>query len=368
MKILFYTNVPSPYRVSFFNELGKHCDLTVLFETGSSTERDDTWKDYKFEFFRGIILKGIRTAVDSAFCPEIIKYLKKDTYDHIVVTQVASYTAIWAAVYMRMRNIPYCYEGDGGFVSSITGLKARLKRLVIGGAEYCFSTSELFDDYCRAYGAKNGKIYRYPLTSIEEKDVLPKPLTRVEKELYKKELGMTEEYILLSVGQFIYRKGFDILLQAVKELPENVGIYIAGGTPTAEFLEMKAKWNLERVYFVDFMKKDKLSKYYRAANIFVFPTREDIWGLVVNEAMAHGLPVISTNRCISALEMVDSGEEGYIVPVNDVNALKSAIVKILETNELRDHMAEKALKKMKMKYTIENMAQEHMEVFKKETR
>ena len=368
MKILFYTNVPSPYRVSFFNELGKYCDLTVLFEPSSSTERDDTWKNFKFEYFQGIILKGTRTAVDSAFCPEIIKYLKKNTYDHIVVTQVASYTAIWAAAYMRLRKIPYCYEGDGGFVSSTTGLKAMLKRLVIGGAKYCFSTSKHFDDYCTAYGAKEDKIYRYSLTSIEEKDVLHKPLTRVEKELYKKELGMKEEHILLSVGQFIYRKGFDVLLQAAKGLPENVGIYIVGGKPTAEFLEMKAKWNLERVYFIDFMKKNVLSRYYQAADVFVFPTREDIWGLVVNEAMAHGLPVISTNRCISASEMVNSGEEGYVVPVNDVEALKSAILEVLGADNLREQMAEKALKKIKMKYTIENMAQEHINVFKKETR
>ena len=43
MKILFYTNIPSPYRVAFFNELGKHCELTVVFETANSTERDDAW-------------------------------------------------------------------------------------------------------------------------------------------------------------------------------------------------------------------------------------------------------------------------------------------------------------------------------------
>ena len=56
VKILFLTNVPAPYRVDFFNELGKMCQLTVLFEKDSSDERDRSWKKYRFENFEGIVL------------------------------------------------------------------------------------------------------------------------------------------------------------------------------------------------------------------------------------------------------------------------------------------------------------------------
>ena len=58
MKVLFLTNIPSPYRVDFFNEIGKYCDLTVLFEKGFSNERDTSWKNYSFDNFKGIFLKG----------------------------------------------------------------------------------------------------------------------------------------------------------------------------------------------------------------------------------------------------------------------------------------------------------------------
>ena len=85
-KILFYTNIPSPYRVDFFNELGEFCELTVLFESTHSTERDELWKQYHFENFEGIIMSGKRTAVDMAFCLEIIRHLKAKKYDVIVVT------------------------------------------------------------------------------------------------------------------------------------------------------------------------------------------------------------------------------------------------------------------------------------------
>ena len=366
MKILFYTNIPSPYRVAFFNELGKHCELTVVFETANSTERDDAWKKFDFKNFKGIILKGIRTRVDAAFCPGIIKYLRKGEYDQIVVTQLASLTAIWAAAYMRIRGIPYCYEGDGGFVGNIKGVKAAIKRFIIGNSKYCFSTSESFDEYCLAYGAKKEKLYRYPFTSIEEKDVLKNPLTKDQKLVFRKELNMKEEKILLSVGQFIYRKGFDLLMEMCRSMPKSVGIYIVGGTPTEEYLELKEKWDLSQVHFVDFMKKDQLSRYYQAADAFVLPTREDIWGLVVNEAMANGLPVISTERCAAALEMVRPGENGYIVPINDVGKLRKAVDHILDSDERRNTMAKNALKTVRENYTIENMTKEHIRIFEKE--
>ena len=97
MKVLYITNIPSPYKVDFYNELGKYCELTALFETDASTERSDEWKKYRFETFEGIILKGRRMSVDTAFCPEIVKYLKKGMYDIVVLTVLASPTALLAA-------------------------------------------------------------------------------------------------------------------------------------------------------------------------------------------------------------------------------------------------------------------------------
>lgn len=367
MKILFYTNIPSPYRVDFFNELGKYCDLTVIFETGSSRERADAWKEYKFQNFNGIILEGIRTRIDASFCPQIIKYLNKNTFDYIVVTQLASLTALCAVAYMRIKHIRYCYEGDGGFVGNTKGIKAALKRFIIGNAEFCFSTSRSFDEYCSAYGAKDNAIYRYPFSSIKEKDILNRVLTKEEKKMYKRIINAKEEHVLLAVGQFIHRKGFDLLLDMGRLLPENVGIYIVGGIPTEEYLEKKERWNLKHVHFLDFMRKNELVKYYQAADLFVFPTREDIWGLVVNEAMAYGLPVISTERCAAAIEMIQNGINGYIIPINDVTKMTQSVENILNDNKLLHSMADNALK-IARNYTIEEMAQVHLKIFEKELR
>ena len=111
------------------------------------------------------------------------------------------------------------------------------------------------------------------------------------------------------------------------------------------------------------MSAEKLREYYRAADIFAFFTREDIWGLVVNEAMANGLPVVSTDRCIAAVELIRNGENGYVIPTEDVEAMSRAVNSILENPELRNKMAENALQKIREQYTIENMAEEHYRIF-----
>ena len=61
---------------------------------------------------------------------------------------------------------------------------------------------------------------------------------------------------------------------------------------------MIRKFKCKNVYFIEFKKSEELNEYYKAADIFVHPTREDIWGLVVNEAMAKGLPVVTTNNVL----------------------------------------------------------------------
>lgn len=56
MTVVWLTNIPSPYRVDFFSELGKSCDLTVFFEKACATDRDDTWMDFKFGNFVGNVM------------------------------------------------------------------------------------------------------------------------------------------------------------------------------------------------------------------------------------------------------------------------------------------------------------------------
>ncbi|SFB66292.1 glycosyltransferase family 4 protein [Ruminococcus albus] len=358
MKILWISNIPSPYRVDFFNELGKHCKLTVLFEKSSSDERDETWKKYSFSNFKGVILGGKSINTDKALCFRVISFLNNSKYDHIIVSNISSPTGIIAVLYMRMKKIPYWIEGDGAFAKKKKNLKEFVKTYIISHAKGCFSTSKVHDNYYLTYGAKKNAIFRYPFTSISEENVLKNTIPLNLKRDLRKTLGIKEDKVILCVGQMIPRKGIDIFIK-VAALNKSYGFYIVGGKPKNEYLGLKKRLDAYNVHFVDFKKPDELKKYYQAANIFLLPTREDIWGLVINEAMANGLPVVTTDRCIAGTELVKNEKNGYVVPIEDVFTTSSAINKVFEKGY--ECMGKKSLEFIE-KYTIENMAKAHINI------
>lgn len=365
MKVLFLTNVPVPYRVSFFNELGKKCDLTVLFEKSASDERDDSWKQYSFINFKGILLKGKSVDVDSAVCLEVVKYLDGG-YDEIVVTDFWTPTGMIAIQYMRLKGIKYWLESDGGTPKDGKGIKERIKRYFVKNAKGYFSTSQEHDRFYVVYGADPHKIVRYPFTSLECKDILPEIPPKSEKDCLRRKLGLYEKSIIITVGRFSYMngfgKGYDAVLRAASQLSHDYGWYIVGGQPTEEFKKMTADMELQNVHYVDFMSKEALIEYYKAADLFVLMTVSDVWGLVINEAMACGLPVITTDKCAAGVELVTDGENGYLVSVGDDKALAQRAGEILNSQLQMETMGNASLKRIK-NYTIEKMAEKHMEVF-----
>lgn len=361
MKVLFITNIPAPYRIDFYNELGKSVDLTVIFESKSAEGIRFNWNINEIKNFKAIFLSE-GNINEKKVDWKILKYIKKNEYDHIVATSYSYFTEMIALIFMKIKNIPYYLETDGGLIREENKIKRLYKRFLISGAKGYFSPSEASDEYLIFYGADKNKIYRYPFTSLKEKDILSKKLNSKDKKYIKKQLRIKEEKIILSVGQFIYRKGYDVLLNSIEGLDDNIGVYIIGGTPTTEYLKLKKDLNLKNVYFKEFMTKKDMSLYFKVADIFILPTREDIWGLVINEAMSYGLPVITTDKCIAGLELVDE-KNGSIVSINNKYELRKEIDKILDNEDMIECMGQESLRKIK-KYTIENMSKKHISCFK----
>lgn len=109
---------------------------------------------------------------------------------------------------------------------------------------------------------------------------------------------------------------------------------------------------MSNLHFIDFQNKKNILKWYKIANVFVLPTREDIWGLVVNEAMGQGVPVITTDKCVAGLELIENSINGYIVNVEDKSNLlkKTNYILSIDTEEI-------AINNLNVmsQYTLENM-------------
>ena len=365
MKVLFLTNIPSPYRVSFFNELGKRCELTVAFERGASGERDSSWKKYSFENFHGVFLKGKNLGVDSAFCPGVVKFLKKNKFDRIILANISSPTVMLAIRYLKRHKIDYYIEIDGGLPKSGSGIKEKIKKYFVGGAYGYFSPAAVSDGYCTAYGADASRIHRYPFTSLYEKEILKTPPTAEERAALREKLGLVEEKIIVSVGRFSYLggygKGYDTLLEVAEKLPENIGIYIIGDEPTEEFVRLKEEKKLDRVHYLSYKKKEELFLYYRAADLSVLLTRGDVWGLVINESMANACPVLTTTVCVAGLAVIEDGVNGYLVPAGNAEATREKITAYFSDEKKQKEFSKRVLQSI-APYTFENMASVHGEV------
>lgn len=364
LKVLYLVNIPSPYRVSYFNELGKLCDLTVLFERKSSNEREEAWHNYNFENFKGAFLQGINYKKNQGISVAFSKYINENNYDHIIVGGYATPTGALLINYLKLKKIPYILNIDGGMINDKESrLKASIKKYFISSASAWLSTGEVGSKYLRYYGADSKKIFTYPFTTLKEIDLINHIPGDEEKKKLRKKLGLEGNKIILTVGQFIQRKGFDILINACSQIPPDVSIYFVGGSPTKEYIDLRENLGLRNIHFLGFKSKDEILSYYKAADIFVLPTREDIWGLVINEAMANGLPVITTDKCVAGLELVKDYDNGFIVPVESVDKLSLRINELINNDKLRIKMSENSLNRAS-KYTIENMALETYKILR----
>ena len=359
-RVLYLTNIPSPYRVEFFNELTKYMDVTVAFELRNAKNRDEAWQSGENYKFKAVFMKPLITRTESAYCPEVFKLLKEFKSDIIVVGGYATPTGMAAILYLKAKKIPFYLNCDGGFASNDSLFKKKVKTFFIGSANYYLSTGVGADKYLVYYGAKKERIYHYSFSSLREEDIEAAVNRRDEKVRLRNELGISEKNMIVFVGSFIHRKGIDILLKASTNMVDTAVVLI-GGSDISGYKEIISEKFRVHIYPVGFKNKEEIKKYYQAADLMVLPTREDIWGLVINEAMAQGLPVVTTNRCLAGLTLVENGENGYIVPVEDIEATKTAIEKVFEGDNASE-FGKKSLEEIK-NYTIERMAIEHRDIF-----
>lgn len=359
-KVVFSTNLPSPYRVNFFNEFGKYFDLTVLYERRSSSERDKKWIGESAKNFNEIYLELEPVGTDRSKGSALKDYIKTASFDFLFFTNYVSQSTMEAITYCRFHHIPYYIEYDGGFNKKDQFLKRLLKKFLLGGAKGHFTTADEHKKYLMSLGIKSDKIFKYPFTSVREEDmkkagIIPNDI----KEFYRKKLGVNEQKMILSVGRFSYEngygKGYDVLLKVSREMDSEVGVYIVGDEPTEEFIRLKEEHHLSNVHYIGFKTKEELAEYYAAADVFILLTRGDIWGLVINEAMMFGLPIITTPFCIAGTELVRENTNGFLVDLDDISEIAKKIEYILNNQEVKKSFSEKSFERIQ-NYTIENMA------------
>ena len=362
MRIFWLFNHPAPYKVEFFNRLGALCDLTVYFERHKEGGRNATFygknvKNFHAYFGHPLILGSI-----NSYSREPLKYLKShEEYDLIVLNGWRTMTERICISYCKSHHIPYVFYINGGIIrKNENNLKYGVKRHYISGARFYMAPDQRSKEYLLHYGAKEGQIALFPYGSVAEEEILDKPYVATGVEKLRRKLDIAPGRAFVSAGFFIERKNFETLINAWALMPATDHLYLVGeGKLEPAYKKIIAKLGLENVHIRPFMDHSQLFRFYRACDAFVFPSKEDIYGHVITEALSQGLPVFSSANVNASIRLIEPGVNGDILDFDNIEEVAMALRRPL------DPSIKTACIASSRQFTFENSAKAHLEIFQK---
>lgn len=359
MKILFVTQNEAPFRMRWMDELAKYEEVIVFHINEYAKRVNPKYINYRTSC---AITKDISKKI---FWKKIfrISELKNTSYDLLILDGYGFFAQQILIVWLKWRKIPYVMSVDGGIINyGENKVKHIIKSFFMSGAVAYLSTAKPTDEFIKYYTQKNVVLYRHLFSSVMRKEIMDVSLQG--KGEIRKRLHIEDKFTIIAVGQFIYRKGFDILLAALDYIKSDVQILFVGANSENVSKSNVSKSKIDQIHVVEFCAPDLLGEYYKASDIFVLPTRYDIWGLVIGEAMAYGLPVVTTDMCVAGVSMIQNGINGYIVGTENAEELADKIDLLQNDRELCESMGKNNIELMQ-KYVIEEAAKKDIVNFRK---
>ena len=174
------------------------------------------------------------------------------------------------------------------------------------------------------------------------------------EEQLRSELGLEPGHpVILFASKLQRRKHCDHLVEAYSSLLRGYDssnkpylVIVGNGEERANLEARCHDLGLTNVRFAGFQNQSALPRYFQLADVFVLPSRHEPWGLIVNEAMAAGCPVIVSSDVGSGPDLVSDGVEGCIYPVGDIAALTTALSRVLSSPETAATMGEAARRRI----------------------
>jgi 1,2-diacylglycerol 3-alpha-glucosyltransferase len=348
-KIAIVTEIIAPYRIPVFNALAAHADidLQVIF----LSETDPTlrqWRVYKNEInfsyevlpSRRIRVGGLNLLFNSGLAAALEKFSPG-----AVICGGYNYAASWQALrWARRRKIRFVLWSESNQQDArsrhkpIEVLKEQFFRRCDGFVVPGKSASA----YLQSFAVDAKRISTAPNAVDNVYFAARSEKVKSQPDAFRAQLALPPRYILF-VGRLVREKGVFDLLEAYTKLAvslrSEIGVVFAGSGPAEVDLSRRAKSiSPGMICFPGFTQREDLAGVYALAELLVLPTYSDPWGLVVNEAMACGLPIIVSNVAGCAADLVEDGWNGFVVQSNKTDNLAVAIDTVLRQPDLRLRM------------------------------
>lgn len=349
-RLVLLTEIISPYRIPLFNALARRSevDLHVVFlsETDPSLRQ---WQVYKGEIrFSYEVLPSIRKRIsrfNMLLNRGVASALHRASPD-VILCGGYSYIASWRTMFWaKSHGVPLILWSESNTQDSRRGHTAVefLKDAFLKRCDRCVVPGRSARQYLASHGVREDFIYTAPNAVDNNLFAKAAELACNDALALRQQLELPGRYFLF-VGRLVVEKGVFELLSAYAKLDERlrrqIGLVIVGDGPAKPALqELAARITSGRVFFPGFAQREQLPVYYALADVLILPTYTDTWGLVVNEGMACGLPVILSRAAGCADDLVEESWNGVLIPPKNESALVAAMERLATQNDVRLRMA-----------------------------
>jgi glycosyltransferase involved in cell wall biosynthesis len=265
------------------------------------------------------------------------------------------------------RDIPYVFTGNGTVPPIERYVVAKLildllgARSILRHASACVAVSQAEVPHYRAAGVAADRIHVIPNgIRLDEYANLPEPGT------FRRALGLGDAPLLVFLGKITPRKGVDVLVRAMAHLPVDVHLVVVGNfmMPEQPIRDLVERLGLGgRVHFPGLLLGYEKNAAYVDADVVVYPSIDEIFGLVVAEALMCGSPVVVCDDS-GCGEVVRAAEGGLLVPYGDPVALAAAIGALLGDSGLRRRYAEGGKRYVERHFGWDRIAEQTRELYR----
>ena len=309
IRVAFVSVLPSPYQRDLFAALAARSDVTPRVFYMERAAPDSPWPERPLAPYESY-LPGFWFSLGHARVHANWRLPSPRDYDVVVCNTLMSLTGQWL-MRAKLRRSRWMFWGEK------LGARSRTHDLLTAPLHRAAGIAAIGTWAARDYAARfpGTRIFNIPYHC----DLAPfaaEPRTPHEP----------GTITFLFCGQMIARKGVDHLLAAFATLPENARLLLVGRE--AELPQMLASLPPAargRVRYAGFQAPDALPPFFAQADVFVLPSRHDGWGVVVNQALGAGLPIITSDQVGAAHDLLRENENGFTFPAGDANALAAAM-------------------------------------------
>jgi glycosyltransferase involved in cell wall biosynthesis len=346
MRIGYLISHPTQYYVPIFRALAQQCDLTVFYGHRQTPEQQarsgfevpfdwdiDLLSGYRYKFLENVAQRPSTDHFSGCNTPGIGREIAEGKFDAFFVPGWflhCYWQAVWAC---RRTRTPVLVRGDSQLAktrSTATALaKAVAFPLLLRFFDGYLYVGERHREYLAHYGAPAGRTFFSPHCVDNDGFRDASDAARQAAPAGRS----SEVRRLLFVGKLIERKRPLDLIRAAAWLCRNgvpVEVAFAGSGELRPSLEAAAKAEELPVHFLGFVNQSELPAIYASSDVLVLPSDAlETWGLVVNEAMACGVPAVVSDEVGCSPDLVETGATGGTYPVGDVQALAKSIKSVL---------------------------------------